>query len=87
MRNFKNNNRNSRNRKVNSLPKKRVCFFCAEKIEAIDYKDADTLKRFMTQQGKISVRKRTGTCAKHQRALSNAIKRARFMGMVPYTTK
>lgn len=86
MRNFKNNNRNNRN-KNNVPPKKRVCFFCVEKIDSIDYKDADALKKFMTQQGKISIRKRTGTCAKHQRMLSNAIKRARFMGLVPYTTK
>lgn len=86
MRNFKNNNRNNRN-KNNQPPKQRVCFFCVDKIKEIDYKDADNLKKFMSQQGKISVRKRTGTCAKHQRDLAIAIKRARFMGLVPYTTR
>lgn len=86
MRNFRNNN-NRNNRNNNQPPKKRVCFFCTEKIDKIDYKDADALKKFMTQQGKISIRKRTGTCSKHQRMLADAIKKARFMGLVPYTTK
>jgi len=85
MRNF--NKYNSRNTRNNNLPRKRVCFFCTEKINEIDYKDSDVIRKFMTHQGKISTRKRTGTCSKHQRMLSSAIKRARFMGIVPYTTK
>lgn len=54
---------------------------------AIDYKDAETLRRFMSGQAKIYPPRKTGTCAKHQRILARAIKRARFFGLVPYTTR
>jgi small subunit ribosomal protein S18 len=63
--------------------KKKVCRFCTQKLK-IDYKDADTLRRFITERGKILPRRITGTCAKHQRALSEAIKRARVLAMLPY---
>ena len=63
--------------------KKKVCKFCMQKLK-IDYKDADTLRRFITERGKILPRRITGTCAKHQRALSLAIKRARIIALLPF---
>jgi len=63
--------------------KKRVCKFCVQKLK-IDYKDADTLRRFITERGKILPRRITGTCAKHQRALAVAIKRARIIALLPF---
>ena len=68
--------RNGRNGKGKTFFKKKVCRFCANKSK-IDYKEADVLRRFMTERGKILPRRITGTCAKHQRELTNAIKRAR----------
>lgn len=64
--------------------KTRECKFTKAGIEYIDYKDTDTLRRFMNDQGKILPRRVTGTSAKYQRQLSKAIKRARFLGMLPY---
>jgi small subunit ribosomal protein S18 len=63
--------------------KKKVCKFCIQKMK-IDYKDADTLRRFITERGKILPRRITGTCAKHQRALALAIKRARVIALLPF---
>jgi len=56
------------------------CYFCINKIDEIDYKNADLLRRFMSSYNKILPRKKRGTCAKHQRKLAQAIKRARYMG-------
>jgi len=67
-------------------PQRKVCLFCVEKIVA-DYKNIDLLKRFTTEQGKILPRRVTGTCAKHQRRLAIAIKRAREIGLLPYVAK
>jgi len=64
------------------LPKKKVCMFCADKSKVIDYKDVNTLKRFVTEKGKIVSRRQTGTCAMHQRELTTAIKRARNMAIL-----
>jgi len=63
------------------------CFFCQQKIQEIDYQDIELLRRFLSGQAKILPPKRTGTCAKHQRKLAKAIKRARIMGLLPFTTK
>jgi small subunit ribosomal protein S18 len=63
--------------------KKKVCKFCTQKLK-IDYKDSDTLRRFITERGKILPRRITGTCAKHQRALALAIKRARIIALLPF---
>ena len=63
--------------------KKKVCKFCMQKLK-IDYKDADTLRRFITERGKILPRRITGTCAKHQRSLALAIKRARTIALLPF---
>ena len=66
--------------------KKKICKFCAQKFK-IDYKEADTLRRFITERGKILPRRITGTCAKHQRALALAIKQARSIALLPYVAE
>ncbi|MDP3004452.1 MAG: 30S ribosomal protein S18 [Candidatus Azambacteria bacterium] len=66
---------------------KNVCYFCAQNIKDIDYKDADTLRRFISAQAKIMPRKRSHLCAKHQRRLAMAIKRARFMALLPFSAR
>jgi len=63
---------------------KKNCYFCTELTEEIDYKDAEVLKRFISPHGRIFSRKRRGTCAKHQRQLTRAIKRARIMSLLPF---
>jgi len=68
-------------------PKRKVCVFCADKNETIDYKDAAKLRRFLTERGKIAPRRGTGTCAKHQREIAVAIKRARVMALLPYVSE
>lgn len=65
-------------------PRRRVCGFCKDKVEHIDYKDVQTLRRYITDRGKIKPRRVTGTCAQHQHQLSNAVKRAREMALLPY---
>jgi len=65
--------------------KKRVCQACADKVKVIDYKEISKLKRFVSERGKILPRRITGNCAKHQRALTTAIKRARHLALMPYT--
>ncbi len=69
----------SKNRK-----RKKVCQFCADKSEHIDYKDTVKLRRFLSERGKILPRRTTGTCAAHQRELTEAIKRARQVALLPY---
>ncbi|MGC8938183.1 MAG: 30S ribosomal protein S18 [Thermodesulfovibrio sp.] len=64
--------------------RKKYCRFCAEKIDFIDYKNVKMLRGFMTERGKILSRKMTGTCSKHQRQLTRAIKRARSIALLPY---
>jgi small subunit ribosomal protein S18 len=68
------------------IPRRKVCAFCAEKISYIDYKDPSKLQRYVSSRGKIEPRRRTGTCARHQRALATAIKRARYLALLPYTS-
>ena len=67
------------------VPKRRFCSFCADKVEVIDYKDPSQLRRYISGGGKIAPRRRTGTCAKHQRGVAVAIKRARHLALLPYT--
>ncbi len=66
-------------------PRRRVCAFCVDKVKEIDYKQADLLSRYITERGKIRPRRKTSTCARHQRALAVAIKRARYLALLPYT--
>ena len=65
----------------------RVCQFCADKTKSLDYKQIDLLKRFVTDQGKIRSRRETGACAKHQRMVARAVKRARHMALLPFATE
>ena len=65
---------------------KRACRFCAEKVDQVDYKDLDRIGRYVTERGKIIPSRLTGTCAKHQRVLTRAIKRARFVALLPYVS-
>ena len=66
--------------------KKKVCVFCAEKVENIDYKDVAKLRKFVSERAKILPRRVTGTCAAHQRELTTAIKRARYVALLPYVS-
>lgn len=66
--------------------RKKVCIFCADKVAFIDYKDANKLRKFISERGKILPRRVSGTCAKHQRELNTAIKRARQVALLPYVT-
>ena len=66
--------------------RKKVCLFCAEKAESIDYKDIAKLRKFISERAKILPRRVSGTCAQHQRALTTAIKRARQMALLPYVS-
>lgn len=63
------------------------CYFCKNNIPYIDYKRADVLKRYLTSWSKIKPASNTGVCSKHQRQLSNAIKKARFLALIPYVTR
>lgn len=66
-------------------PRKKVCAYCQDKAQAIDYKDVARLKKFVSERGKILPRRVTGTCALHQRAITVAIKRARQVALLPYS--
>lgn len=66
---------------------KKVCKFCAEKVDEIDYKDVKLLQRYLNSYGKIESRKRTGTCLKHQRKLALALKRARHIALLPFVVR
>ncbi|MBQ7630727.1 MAG: 30S ribosomal protein S18 [Selenomonadaceae bacterium] len=67
-------------------PRRKVCAFCVDKVENIDYKDAAKLRRFITERGKILPRRISGNCAKHQRQVTVAIKRARNIALLPFTS-
>ena len=67
------------------IPRRKVCVFCAEKNENIDYKNSDRLQRFLSDRGRIEPRRKTGTCARHQRRVAMAIKRARHLALMPFT--
>ncbi|NLO88752.1 MAG: 30S ribosomal protein S18 [Clostridia bacterium] len=67
--------------------RKKVCSFCVDKIEVVDYKDADRLRKYITERGKIIPRRISGNCARHQRQLTRAIKRARIMALLPFTVE
>ena len=69
------------------IPRRKVCVFCVDHVEAIDYKDGAKLRRFLSDRGKIEPRRKTGTCAKHQRRLTIALKRARHLALLPYTSE
>ncbi|MBE6098961.1 MAG: 30S ribosomal protein S18 [Anaerovibrio sp.] len=68
-------------------PRKKVCSFCVDKVDQIDYKDAGKLRRYITERGKILPRRISGNCAKHQRQVTVAIKRARNIALLPFTAE
>ena len=76
--------RTERNDRRNRKSRKEVCAFCMDKIENIDYKDVPRLKRYLSDRAKIIPRRVTGTCARHQRQLTVAVKRARHLAFLPY---
>ncbi len=65
----------------------RGCEFCRGKVDVVDYKDAQLLRRYITERGKMEPRRKVGTCAKHQRTVSQAVKRARHLALIPYTAE
>ncbi|WP_302451458.1 30S ribosomal protein S18 [Acidaminococcus fermentans] len=71
----------------NRRARRKVCSFCVDKVQEIDYKDAAKLRKFITERGKILPRRISGTCAKHQRQLTIAIKRARNVALLPFTAE
>lgn len=75
------------NNTKNLLNKERYCYFCVNAARDIDYKQSQLLQRFTSSYGKIVPRRRSGVCVKHQRKLSQAIKRARFMALLPFVNK
>ena len=86
-----NNRRNNRNNDEDFNPKfrkmrKKVCALCANKDLVLDYKNADQLKKFINEKGKILPRRATGACAKHQRDITLAVKRARHIAILPYSS-
>ena len=70
--------------RANRKSRKKVCAFCVDKVEEIDYKDVQKLRKFTSDRAKILPRRVTGTCARHQRELTTAIKRARQVALLPY---
>ena len=72
-------------KKRGGIRRKKVCQFCADKTETIDYKDVEKLRKYVTDRGKILPKRITGTCAMHQRQVTRAIKRARIVALLPYT--
>jgi small subunit ribosomal protein S18 len=67
--------------------RRKICSFCVDKVEYIDYKSVNRLRRFVSERGKILPRRTTGTCASHQRSLTSAIKRAREIALLPFTAE
>ncbi len=67
------------------MPRGKVCGFCVDKVQHIDYKDVGRIRRYLSDRGKIEPRRKTGTCARHQRALTLAIKRGRHLALLPFT--
>ncbi len=78
------NNKSANNFKKRGRRRKRVCQFCAENVTEIDYKDVNRLKKYVSERGKILPRRVTGTCAKHQRKMTTAVKRARHTALLAY---
>ena len=74
------------NGRPNRKGRRKVCTFCVDKVDYIDYKDVNKLRKFTSERSKILPRRVTGTCAKHQRELTTAIKRARYVAHLPYTS-
>jgi small subunit ribosomal protein S18 len=76
-----------RRQNTTTSAERKACYFCVSNVKDIDYKDEAVLRKFISSYGKIVPRRRSGVCAKHQRKLALAIKRARILGILPFTTK
>jgi small subunit ribosomal protein S18 len=76
---------NAKKKNANLIPRKKFCRFCAEKVKTIDYKEFKRLESFITERGKIVSSRISGNCAKHQRRIAEAIRKARFLSLIPYT--
>ncbi len=74
-------------KRAGGMRRRKVCQFCADKAEHIDYKDVDKLRKYITERGKILPKRITGTCAGHQRQVAKAIKRARIVALLPYVAE
>jgi small subunit ribosomal protein S18 len=72
-------------RDYRSYNRRKICAFCVDHVTEIDYKDLGRLRRYISERGKIEPRRKTGTCSKHQRRLTHALKRARVLALLPYT--
>ncbi|RLC99197.1 MAG: 30S ribosomal protein S18 [Chloroflexi bacterium] len=83
----RNDEAHRRPRRGRYRPRPKVCAFCVDHVDHIDYKDVNTLRRYISDRGKIKPRRQTGTCAKHQRRLAVAIKRARHLALLPFTAE
>jgi len=83
MNNYKQQSQNNKPRKVQD----KACYFCANNVDLVDYKDVILLRKFINTVGKIVPRKRTKVCSKHQRTVSQAIKRARVIGLLPFVAR
>ena len=70
----------------NMRRRKKICAFCADKVKEIDYKEQENLRRYVNEYGRIRPRRQTGTCAKHQRSLARAVKRARHIALLPFVS-
>ncbi len=70
--------------KARYVPRRKICSFCKDKVKTIDYKDSVKLRHYISDRGKIEPRRRSGNCAKHQRLLATAVKRARYLALLPY---
>ena len=81
------NNGDAPRRRNNVRRRRKVCIFCGEKAQEVSYKDVATLSKYVSERGKILPRRVTGTCAKHQRAVTVAVKRARHIALMPYTVE
>ncbi len=79
--------RPERGKRRGRFGRRRVCAFCVDKVKHIDYKDPLKLRRYISDRGKIEPRRKTGTCAGHQRMLTLALKRARHLALLPYTAE
>jgi small subunit ribosomal protein S18 len=79
--------RRKRARPTTGSRRRKYCFFCKEHIEQVDYKDYNTLRRFMSERAKIRSRRTTGACRRHQRQVAMAIKRAREVALLPYSNR
>ncbi|PIZ99118.1 MAG: 30S ribosomal protein S18 [Candidatus Komeilibacteria bacterium CG_4_10_14_0_2_um_filter_37_10] len=75
------------NKANNAKPIKKYCYFCTNAIKEVDYKNIQIIQKFLSSYGKIAPRQRSGVCSPHQRQLAQAVKRARYLSLLPYTSK